>query len=372
MPLKIFHTGDIHLGMQFSSYPPSVGVKLKEARIEVLSRIVELANEEDCDLIVVAGDLFNNNKVERKLISKAVNIFDRFKGKAVLFLPGNHDYDIGQDNVWRTFERKATKRMVLLNEFRTYDLSEHGLDLTVYPAPCDSRHSASNNLDWIKNFNDEAKNNFSIGIAHGALEGISPDLTDQYFKMSRAELLAIEMDLWLLGHSHIQYPEEDKAVNKKIFNSGTPEPDGLDCKHEGFAWIINLNADKAISAKKIKTGKFRFFDLKKNINNKKDLKALKKDLLADRPQNKVVRLNLSGGIEESVYNDKNNLYNDLKLELAYLAIEDENLYIKLNHDQIEAKFTKGSFPYQFLQRLEDDEKSLHLAYELIKEVQNET
>ena len=371
MPLKILHTGDIHLGMQFNSYPASVKEQLKEARIEVLERIVELANTENCDLIVVAGDLFNNTRVNTKLILKTVNIFDRFKGGAVLFLPGNHDYDIGQDNVWRTFERKATKRLILLNKFEPYNLSDYGLDLTVYPAPCDSRHSSSNNLDWIKNHSREDDNKFTIGVAHGALAGISPDLTDEYFKMSVDELLSIDMDLWLLGHSHIQYPENDTPASKKVFNSGTPEPDGLDCKHEGFAWKITLEDDKHTSAEKLKTGKFRFFDLKKNINNKTDLEAIKTDLLAGKPENKIVRLNLTGGIDEATYNQRQSFYDDLKFKLSYLDIEDDDLYIKLNHDQIEDKFTAGSFPYQFLTRLEDDEKSLHLAYELIKEVQNE-
>ena len=376
MPLKVLHTGDIHLGMKFNSYPPSVREKLKKARISVLERIVELANTEECNLLVVAGDLFNNTQIETSLVLEAVNIFDRFKGEAILFLPGNHDYDLGQENVWRTFASKATGRMLILNDFKPYDLKDYGLDATIYPAPCDSRHSSSNNLGWIKELDQDNNHiyssQYSLGIAHGALAGLSLDLTDNYFKMSRDELLAIEMDLWLLGHSHIQYPESDNPINKKIFNSGTPEPDGLDCNHAGFAWVITLEDDKHTSAKKVQTGKFRFFDLKKNIDNKNDFTAIKKDLLAGKPENKIVRLNLAGGIAETTYKDKQNFYDDLKFELGYLDIEDENLYIKLKHNEIEDKFTEGSFPYQFLTRLEEDEKSLHLAYELLKEVQNET
>ncbi|MFW5790770.1 MAG: metallophosphoesterase family protein [Bacillota bacterium] len=375
MALKVFHTGDIHLGMQFNSYPSSVSDKLQEARTGVLERIVELANTEECNLLVVAGDLFNNTQVETKLVLNAVNIFDKFKGEAILFLPGNHDYDLGQENVWRTFARKATSRMLILNDFKPYDLEDYGLRATIYPAPCDSRHSSSNNLGWLKEL-DEAgnkinSNNYSIGIAHGALAGLSPDLTDNYFQMSRDELLAIEMDLWLLGHSHIQYPEGDNPTNKKIFNSGTPEPDGLDCRHAGFAWVITLDDNKYISARKVKTGRYRFYDLDKTINSQQDLQALKAELLAGSPENKIVRLKLSGGIKEEIYNQRQEFYDDLKYQLGYLDIEDDNLYIKLDHSKIEAEFTPGSFPYQFLTRLEDDEKSLHLAYELIKEVQDE-
>ena len=34
----------------------------------------------------------------------------------------------------------------------------------------------------------------------------------------------------------------------KIFNPGTSEPDGLDCRHNWHAWIINLDDNKRITA----------------------------------------------------------------------------------------------------------------------------
>ena len=369
MPLKIFHTADIHLGMKFNEYPASVQQKLQEARYEVLKTIAEKASAKNCNILVIAGDLFNTPKIEAKKVLKTVNLLDHFQGECILILPGNHDYAIGPENVWQTFARNRTKKMVLLDEFEPYDLQEYGLDVTVYPAPCDSRHSEDNNLDWIRELERNSDTKFSLGIAHGALAGLSPDITEAYFKMTREELKSLEMDLWLLGHTHIQYPETENPVNQKIFNSGTPEPDGLDCSHSGFSWYIKLDENHKTRAEKIATGKFSFHDIEYKITADQDLENIKKELLERNPTDKIVRLNLSGGISESLYQNMQSYYEELKNKLGYLKYEDDDLYINITQKTIDDRFTPGSFPHHLLTKLKDDEKTLHLAYEFIKEVQ---
>ncbi|OHB79632.1 MAG: hypothetical protein A2W31_02150 [Planctomycetes bacterium RBG_16_64_10] len=61
MPLRIFHTADVHIGLKFMrGYPDAIRDKLLDARLETLARLVDIANEQQCHLFVVAGDLFNN------------------------------------------------------------------------------------------------------------------------------------------------------------------------------------------------------------------------------------------------------------------------------------------------------------------------
>ena len=71
MPLKILHTSDLHLGMKFASYDGEVQEKLVEARFECLSRLVAAANDNGCDLLVVAGDLFDRVTVAKRDIVRA-------------------------------------------------------------------------------------------------------------------------------------------------------------------------------------------------------------------------------------------------------------------------------------------------------------
>lgn len=367
MSLKIFHTGDIHLGMKFNSYGGDVKETLSEARFLSLEKMVEEANSLNVDLFVIAGDLFNTIQVAKRDIVRTVNILNRFNGACVLVLPGNHDYDNGMTDLWIEFTKLPSEKIVLLNEKRQYSLEDYDIDAVIYPAPCHSKHSSENSLAWIKEEGVTGTSKYDIGIAHGAIEGLSADLEGNYYSMGLEELNNIATDLWLLGHTHVSYPSDDKIKDHKIFNPGTPEPDGLDFKELGSAWYIELS-DRGVEAEKIKTGKFRFFDEKFKINEDSDLEKVESWTLQGQPKEKIVRLTLEGNISEEAYGDLSDFYKKLESELFYLIVEDSHLKIKIDEEIIEREFTKGSFPYEFLNRLIHDEEALQLAYDLIRRV----
>src|SRR5665648_31327 len=260
--MKIFHTADLHIGMKFNNYPEPVRSQLKQARADVLGKIVSIANKQECNIFVVAGDLFDSiNGNAKKTIGEVVTALKGFHGECVLVLPGNHDYDNNMVELWKNFQEisQDIHNIVFINQERPYSLADYDLNAVVYPAPCHSKHSDTNNIGWIKDANsdiyndkfkekDTDKNQIRIGIAHGALEGISPDLDSSYYNMSLAELTSAPVDVWLLGHTHITYPDKKKVTGWKVFNPGTPEPDGLDCKQTGNAWIITIGDIKALNS----------------------------------------------------------------------------------------------------------------------------
>ena len=373
MSLKIFHSGDIHIGMKFNNYPSNIQKKLIEARYEIIETLVKKANKKSANLFVISGDLFDKHNIKSNKIIKVINKLDQFSGDAILILPGNHDFDNGGIELWEKFKNNMTGKMVLLNEFRKFDLKKFDLDLAVYPAFCDSKHSDENNLAWIKdaqNKKNNSKRKYKIGISHGALKGVSPDMTDKYFKMSKDELKNLNMDLWLLGHTHLPYPFEEEITNRKIFNCGTPEPDGLDCSHFGNSWFIEIDNNKNINAKQIKTGQYQFYDLEYKVDNKEDFNNLKEKLLKGKVENKIIRLNLEGRIKEELYHKKENYYQEFNDKLAYFKINDSELKMKITEEVIDNEFSKDSFPYKLLNDLKDDEKALQIAYEFIKEVKS--
>jgi exonuclease SbcD len=248
MPIKIFHTADLHIGMKFNNYQEPIRTKLQQVRLEVLKKMLLKANEENCNLFVVAGDLFHNIKgINKKTIVQTAEYMEEFQGEGVLILPGNHDYDNDMIELWDTFQKNAGDKTIFLNREAPVALTDYGLDATVYPAPCHSKHSAANNIGWISE-QEVNHQHINIGIAHGSLQGLSPDMDSSYFFMTLQELENLPLDVWLLGHTHVAYPANESTKDWKVFNPGTPEPDGLDCRHHGHAWIINLDEQKRITA----------------------------------------------------------------------------------------------------------------------------
>ena len=115
MSVKILHTADLHIGMKFNGYPEPIRGKLQEARIEVLARMIQRANEENCDLFVIAGDLFHNIKgIDKGTIARTAEHLNGFLGECVLILPGNHDYDNDMIELWEVFKKNASDKILLL------------------------------------------------------------------------------------------------------------------------------------------------------------------------------------------------------------------------------------------------------------------
>ena len=372
MALKILHTGDVHIGMKFNGYPEFIRGELVEARFKVLVNLIQTANEEECRLFVIAGDLFDKTTIAKKDVVRVISILENFAGDCVLVMPGNHDYDNGMVELWHLFAERLSDKIVVLNENKVYQLAQtHDLDVAVYPAPCNKKTSKTNNLGWINALPELPEAGLHIGIAHGALDGLSPDLKQDYFYMQVSELEHLPVDLWLLGHTHIPYPNLELVKGHKIFNAGTPEPDGMDCSHAGHAWLLEIDEQKNIQAQRLATGYYRFIDTEESITDWDDMKRLQqKYIIATAPQT-LLRLNIKGRVEREMFNQKQALYQELEKNLAYATFDDSGLGLKITAEVIDQEFTAGSLPHQLFMEFiaENDEEALQVAYELVREVQ---
>lgn len=366
MSLKIFHTSDLHLGMKFSGYP-EVQSMLTEARFETLQNLVNKANEEQCNLFVVAGDLFDRVYVAKKDIIKAAQILGEFQGNLVSVLPGNHDFMT--DDLWNTFEENAGDNVKVLKEKTAESLEHYDIDGVLYPAPCYAKHSSENCVGWIK---ETTKNNdikYHIGIAHGSLEGVSPDPDLNYYPMNHEELEGMGLDLWLLGHTHVQYPE-NPGIMDRIFFSGTPEPDGFDCMHEGKAWILELDDSNKIQTTPLTTGQYRFLHEEIDLEPSCDLEQLIIGSLKGDYENTLLKLKLKGRLSIEEYEKLGQVESFLP-NIFYPIVDYNDVAEMIDQDFIDKNFTEGSFPYRLLSTLAEDEndwEALQTAYDMICEV----
>jgi DNA repair protein SbcD/Mre11 len=370
LPLKLLHTADLHIGMTFSSrgYPEEVRRQLIEARFEALARLVERANAEQCRLLVVAGDLFHRTNMAAGAVARVVKILARFAGCAAV-LPGNHDYYEPYGTLWKEFRDGAFDGLVLLAEPRPYPLHDHGIEAVLYPAPCDRKHSPQNRLGWIGDLRVRPGGRWHIGVAHGAVQGVSPDFNEQYFPMAPAELAGLKLDHWCLGHTHVRFPDLAEAGRQPFFYSGTPEPDGFDCRHGGQAWLAELDDAGGARCLSVETGRFRFREVERQVRDAACLAALR-DELAAGGGNTLVKLKLSGTLPEEEYQSRGAWFAALREALLYLERDDGDLTVELTPAVIAARYPAGSFPYRLLERLAErgDREALQLAYRLIGEV----
>lgn len=368
--LKLFQTGDNHIGLKYASHEQRE--QLVSARIEAFKPMVETANKEQCDLFVITGDLFENTYgITKKEVAAVLDILAIFRGM-VIVLPGNHDYYDKDVKVWQYFRELAASKdnIMLLTEYRPYPLSIGDNKVILYPAHCTSLHSQAgkNNLSWIKSENIPQDSSYKIGIAHGAVQGETIDKEGLYFLMTRQELEAIPMDLWLLGHTHVPFPSnitEQFSECGRILNAGTHMQTDVSCGTEGVCFIVEIDKDKSVKAKKVKTGPIQFYRKSILLTAGKMEEILSREL-NELPDSSVVDLILSGAVTAEEYDERDSLLTKFLARFIEGTYSDTNMSKLISKELIDTEFAETSFSGGLLTALLNEPKEAQLAYELLK------
>jgi exonuclease SbcD len=366
MPLTVLATSDLHLGMKFAGLP-DVQAELAEARFACLERIVAAANERGVDLLLVAGDLFERvSSVAKRDVLRAAQTLRGFEGRLAAVLPGNHDHlSPGQDSLWPVFREAGGDRVLVLDEPRAYPLAHYDLDACLYPGPCRLKHSASNAIGWVKVAGRHEGSRYHVGVAHGSLAGVSPDFEQSYYPMREAELEEAGLDLWVIGHTHLRYPERPGRASR-IFIPGTPEPDGYDCDHPGGAWILVLD-DGGVAAEPVETGMYRFVHEAPASVSAADLAALAALHTGPEAAREVLKVRLSGRIARGERGRLAETAGTLRARVLHLDWDDSAVRESLDRAAVDAEYAAGSFPHRLLSSLLDDPEALEIAYEALAE-----
>ncbi len=373
--IRIFQTGDNHIGIRYSKYDEAD--RMRSERLESLAVCVNIANDNKCNLFAVTGDLFDSVKVSKRDVKKTVEILSKFNGEQVVVLPGNHDYYDGTTEVWENFESYLSDndKIKLLKAYKPFSFDVDDERVMIYPAYCDALHSDINKLDWIKDRDlsmDDA--DYRIGIAHGAIEGLSLDDEGRYFLMTEEELLNIPVNVWLVGHTHVSYPktldENSFTSGYKVFNAGTHCQTDVSNNTDGCAFIIELDGDNSPSAKKVHTGTLRFYrDEIQCIpasDGSQTLEAQLTQAVRNYGDLSVVESALVGSVVNDDYEQRSDIYKKVFGRFLEYKCTDKDLSKLLNEELIKAEFNEKSLSAQLLLGLLNDPTEAQLAYDLIR------
>lgn len=368
--IRIFVTGDNHIGLKYARYEHAADIARR--RILAFENMVQTANQENCTLFVITGDLFQNTySISKRDIKTLLEMLSSFHGMVVI-LPGNHDYYSREAKVWQDFNDvlPSYDNIKLLTDHHPYELSIKGERAVIYPALCTSLHSTpqQNNLGWIKDTDIPNDSAYHIGIAHGSVEGETIDNEGEYFLMKRAELESIPVDVWLIGHTHVPFPRNLTNIFspcEKILNAGTHVQTDVSCNTEGLCFIVEIDDNKEIRAKKIISGNLRFYR-KKIVLTAGEMKTILTRELSGIGDNSVVDLILTGAVTIEEYEERTTVIQDALSRFIDSTFNDHDLSKLISRDMIRSEFPETSFSAGLLIALLDEPKEAQLAYELLK------
>lgn len=381
--IKCVVTGDNHFGKTYGGRFESKSKILKEKRFESLEDLVKKANEIEADMFFVTGDLFDNEcDIPREIVSRVVDILSNFKNN-VFVLPGNHDFYGDHVEVWKTFrECNSHDNILLLTSPEPKEFTEVGKDkdtVRIFPAICKSKHSNTNALGWIKDYDIEQEGVINIGLAHGSVEGLSCDNEHRYFFMGRDELKNIGVDVWFVGHAHVQLPDdldETEAIRSdKIYNPGTHQQTSSANNTEGCGFIINISKSGSratLKASKYSCGNVHYVKKEIKIPVAKDdaLRDALTDAVKDLDKDStVLELSFKGTVLEDEYYDRKEICDEV-LEGFFHVDEYEfgNLYEEATDAKIDQTFISGTFASDFLHAIQDSD-ARNTAFLYLTEIQ---
>ena len=184
--MRFFHIADTHLGAV-----PDAGFPWSEERRteiwESFRGVIQKADREEIDLLLIAGDLFHRQPLKREL--KELNyLFSTLKKTKVVFIIGNHDY-LKADSYYSEFPWSENVTCLMGAECGSVVFED--LDTEVYGLSYHTREITEARYDSLK---PEKKAGFSILLAHGG--------DARHIPIDRKKLLLSGFDYIALGHIH--------------------------------------------------------------------------------------------------------------------------------------------------------------------------
>jgi len=256
--------------MKAASAGPA-SARVRQARLDTAADLVRLK----ADALLVAGDTFEDNAVDRALIDQVAAILARFDGP-VFVLPGNHD-PLVPGSVWDHPAWGQNSNITVIREARAYALN----GATLLAAPLRETHSRLDPTAWLETL--PRPEGLVIAMSHGTVEGVDPDTEHHPIAAHKRQ----GIHYLALGHWHSTAVYNDAAMAY----SGTHETTKFGERDSGNVLRVTIGETNAIE--RIPTGRLRWESIDEEIRHTGELDVLRSKLLT-LPAESLVRIGLKG------------------------------------------------------------------------------
>lgn len=348
--VKFLHTADWHLGMKYSQLGEKAE-KTRQIRVKSVQKVLDHAREENVDFVLVAGDLFDSNDVDHRLLNIVSEILAQSR-VPIYIIPGNHDPltmdSLYLDPVWDSLEN-----VTIFSESEPFTLSYP--DVTIYPSPISQKQSKDDPTEWItasRVREDDHYNRISIGMAHGnlAIEGFI-DNTNFPIKPQRTEISGL--DYLALGEWHSLYTHHNPDGIPRTIYPGTPETTKFGEENSGKAVIVEIEKpNSAPVIQELDVGTLIWEKHNLEIYSMADAQNLHLNIQqTPNPQNRVLSLNLTGVTDQDTINYLENFPSQFQNKFMLLNIIKDDLYLKPNLFELKALLPEGTVVNQTFEAL---------------------
>lgn len=328
MSIRFLHAADLHLDSPFQGLDDRRAALRREEQRDLLSQLVSLADQEQADIILLSGDLFDSNCTYQETTHSLEQAFSQCHAK-VFIAPGNHDW-YGLGSPWTSLVlpeqvhlfTHAAPEAVLLPE----------LGLRIWGAAFQGPECGP----MLQNFSVARQPGLrEIMVLHGELNPHS-----RYGPLTEADIAGSGLDYLALGHIHSASGLR-RAGDTYYAWPGCPEGRGFDeCGEKGvYLGLLEDNGTVQLSFRPL--GHRQYHRERLDITNVEDLPTALATLLAQGGAGDIWRISLLG--ERDAAPDPALLLHSLEEHCFALEIRDNTRPRRDLWEQAEADSLRGLF-----------------------------
>lgn len=243
--------------------------RFHQARLDAARRIAHLAREREAAFVVVCGDLFESNQLDRAVVARSMEVLRGFTVPLVI-LPGNHD-PLDAVSIYDSpgFSAQVPDNVHVLRDNQPVQVLP---GIEIVGAPWRSKRPVTDLVaEATRQLTPPDPGTVRIIAGHGAVSTLNPD-RDSLATIDTEALSRVIDDglahVAVLGDRHSTYQVADR-----IWYPGSPEVTARRENDSGNILVIDIEGE-AVGVEKVHTGQWGFLTVAEHLNSRADVEAL--------------------------------------------------------------------------------------------------
>lgn len=339
--MRILHSADWQLGLRLNFIDDETAARLRAQRYATVREIGRLAREREVDLVVVAGDVFDDNGVGRAALQQAADALEAFGSIPVVLLPGNHDA--------ATPDSALARLRPLLGDNVVIPLEPEAMEVAgaeLLLCTLTQRHVQGDPSAWIP---PRSHDRLRIVVAHGAVQQFADGAADiNYLRIP--ELLAKGVDYVALGDWH-----STREVSPEVWYAGAPEATRFREQDPGNVLLATLTEPGVAPAvEPVRVAQTTWLRQHEDLAADEDVDRLAAWLAAlPQKSSTLLRLELTGSLSLEARDRLDTVLAEAAASLAHLRLRDDALQLAPTDAELQALCSEPGYLSRVVQRLQD-------------------
>lgn len=345
--IKIVHTADLHFDTPFKEVGEVQSKINKEELKRVFMDIIHLCKEKSVEILLLAGDIFDNYTLNRETLYFIERSFEIIPETRVFISPGNHD-PYGANSFYKLINWPSNVH-IFKDKLEPVEIKE--LDATIWGGGFKDKYVRESMLEGFSKKSEK----INIMVLHGEIANSKDG--NEYNPIILKEISESGMDYIALGHRH-GFSGINKVDNTCYAYSGCPQGRGFD--ELGDKGIIYGYISKgAVELDFIKTSRRNYEELKIDISNafgyEETINIILQKILEEDRRKNLYKIILIGEISEEFNIDEETLRTRIISDFYFCKVVDKTT-IKINLEKISKGYSmKSIFAQKLMKELEEAE-----------------